>query len=73
MKWATYWWGVQFLAENKAEEELLKKLKQLLGDRTPHSYEEGGAYLLETKNMARDCDFTMPELRQAKIMLEINR
>lgn len=41
MKLITYWWGIELIADNKKDEDLLKNLHDCIGDKADEYYEDG--------------------------------
>lgn len=72
MKTATAWWGVQFLAENQEDEDLLKKLKSRIGDKADVIYDDGDIFFT-TKTDDIAFGFSDNEIKNSKLVLQIER
>ena len=45
MKWSTYWWGIDFIAENESDHALLEQLRESLDKPPEDSYDDASCEL----------------------------
>lgn len=73
MKFATAWWGVQILAENDDDAELLRKLIDKLPSTTVNSYNEGELRIISEDDCDETWGFSAEEVKAAKLAIEFAR
>jgi hypothetical protein len=73
MKYGTFWWGVQLLAETEEDEKLLKDLFKSLGKGKPAISYEHGEVRFASIEEAKEDDWPVEFLKNAKSILEFSR
>ena len=71
MKWQGAWCGVQILAEDKEEKELLEKLQKKLG-KTERYYDYGECQIVTESSNTYD-EFSQEEIDNAEFVIQILR
>lgn len=76
MKYAAYWWGIQFLAETEEDKHLLEELNKSLKPGKPDISYEGGEHrmIMSTDFYEEEAlEWSEEELSCAKCILEFER
>jgi len=72
MKFATAWWGVQFLAETDSDKEILSSLIKTLPEKCEKSYDAGTMKVLNPEDCDDTCGFDGDEIKNSKLCVEFN-
>lgn len=73
MKWSSHWWGVQILAEDKADEIVLRAFLERLPKKAHRAYDEGDWERAVTPSHSDPQDFTREEVAAARLLVRFDR
>jgi len=75
MKLATYWWGIEILAEDNQDHKILVELKHRLPEKADSCYEHGDVSWLDIERESHEngSGFTENELESAISIISIDR